>query len=103
MDHKTFENTMIDYVNRNSKSAEEARRDAYLADRAKAHYKQRSKKRDAAVRMVVWIGAYLVFVLCAVYLSWFKLLPGEFVALICSIVGLVAGFKLSALWRVFRK
>ena len=103
MDHKTFENTMIDYVNRNSKSAEEARREAYLAAQSKAHYNRRSKKSDAAVQIVVWFGVYLVFVLCAVYASWFKLLPGEFTAIICSVAGLVTGFKLSALWRAFRK
>ena len=103
MDHKTFETNMIDYVNRNSQSAEAARREAYQAAKERENRSQRNKKNDAAVQIVVWFGVYLAFVLCAVYVGEFKLLPGEFVALICSVAGLVAGFKLNTLWRVFRK
>ena len=103
MDHKTFETNMIDYVNRNSKSAEEARREAYLAAQEKRNRNQRSKKSDAAVQIVVWFGVYLAFVLSMIHLAYMEIVPGEFAAIICAVVGLVAGFKLNTLWRVFRK
>lgn len=103
MDHNTFENTMIDYVNRNSQSAEAARREAYQAAKERENRSQRNKKNDAAVQIVVWFGVYLAFVLSVIYLAYQELVPGEFAAIICAVVGLVAGSKLNALWRVFRK
>lgn len=103
MDHKAFENNMIDYVNRNSKSAEEARREAYLAAKEKENRNRRNRKSDAAVQIVVWVGVYLAFLLSMVYLGLFELVPGEFLAIICAVSGVVTGFKLSALWRAFRK
>lgn len=103
MDHQTFENTMIDCVNRNAKRAEEARREAYLATQEKQNRNQRSKKSDAAVQIVVWFGVYLAFVLSMIHIAYLDLVPGEFPAIICAVVGLVAGSKLNTLWRVFRK
>ena len=103
MDHKAFENNMIDCVNRNSKNAEEARREAYLVAKEKENRNRRSKKSDAAVQMVVWIGVYLAFVLSMVNLAYLELVPGEFPAIICAVIGLATGFKLSALWRAFCK
>lgn len=103
MDHLAFENTMIACVNRNSKTAEEARREAYLAAKEKENRSRRSKKGDAAVRIIAWISVYLAVVLCMVYISWLELVPGEFPAIICSVIGLVAGIKLSAQFRAFRK
>ena len=103
MDHKTFETSMIDFVNRNSENADEARREAYLAAKEKENRNRRRKKSDAAGHIMVWISVYLGVSLCMVYLAWLELVPGWFPAIICAVTGLVSGIKLNALWRAFRK
>lgn len=100
MDHIEFENTMIECVNRNSKNADKARKEAYLAAKERA---KRYKESDAAVRIGAWIITYLALVLFVVLLSRLELVPGEVPVIASAVIGLVVGIKLNALWRVFRK
>lgn len=100
MDHIGFENEMIDAVNRNSKNADKARREAYLAAKERA---KRYKESDAAVRIGAWITTYLALVLCVALLSRLELVPGEIPVIASAVIGLVVGIKLNDLHRAFRK
>ena len=102
-EHKEFESTMIACVNRNANNADETRREAYLAAREKENRNRRRKKSDAAGHIMAWISVYLAVSVCMVYLAWLELIPGGFSTIICSVTSLVVGFKLSALFRAFRK
>lgn len=103
MDNNAYERDMIDCVNRNSKNAEQARREAYLATKEEQTHNRRCKKSDAAAQIIVWIGVFLSLVLCMFYLNWLGVVPGEFPATICAVVGLVTGARVNALARAFRK
>lgn len=121
MDHKVYENNMIDFVNRKSNNAEKARLEAYmaeeqkraaedkkkleayLAEQEKKAYTQRCIKSKAAAEIIVMVTAFLSVVLGMCYLSWLSIVNPVLPTAICAVVGLVVGLRLNALARAFRK
>jgi uncharacterized ion transporter superfamily protein YfcC len=114
MDHKVYENNMIDFVNRNCNNAEQAREEArraadkarmeaYLAEQEKRAYNQRIFKRNAAAQIIVLVTAYLSVVLGMCYLSWLSIAPAPFPVVVCAVVGFATGLRVNALARAFRK
>lgn len=103
MDHKVYENNMIDFVNRNCENAEKTRLEAYIAEQEKQAYNQRLIKSNAAARIIVWVTAFLSVVLGLCYLSWLSIIPSVVPAATCAVVGLVTGLRVNALARAFRE
>lgn len=103
MDHKAFEDNMIEMVNRNSESAEQARKEAYRAAQEDKTYAKYRKKSDAALQMVVWIGAFIIVALCMFWLNRLGIAPGELPEAVCAVAGLATGSRVTTLARVFRK
>lgn len=103
MDHKEYENNMIDSVNRKCNNAEKARLEAYIAEQEKRAYNQRLVKSNAAALIIVWVTAFLSAALGLCYLSWLSIIPPVVPTAICAVVGLVTGLRVNALARAFRK
>ena len=107
MDHKAFEDAMIDGVNRNAEDKEnvrlEALRERQQVEAALKAMMHRIKKREAT-RQIIGTGIISLGVIAAMfYLSWAEIGPGELPEFVCAIVGLAAGARLTALARAFRK
>ena len=103
MDHKEYENEMMDAVNRHTAMAEKARQEAYIAaEEAKAAL-MLCQKINAGIKIVVWFAAFLCALVVMFYLNWLGIAPPELPAAISGVVGLVTGLRVNALARAFSK
>lgn len=103
MDHKGFENTMFDCVNRHSNEKEQGRKAEADAAREKQDYILRCQKLNAAIKIVMQLALFLCTMMVLFYLNRLTVFPPELPAAICGVVGLVTGSKVNALARAFRK
>ena len=103
MDHKVYENNMIDFVNHHSKEKEQGRMAEADAAREEQGYYLHCYRVNAAIKIVVWLAAFLCAVVGMFYLNWLSIAPPELPAAICAVVGLVTGLRVNALARAFRK
>ena len=103
MDHKVYENNMIDFVNQRSKEKEQGRMAEENATREEQAYILHCYRINAAVKIVVWLAAFLCALVCMFYLNWLGIAPPELPAAICGVVGLVTGLRVNALARACRK
>lgn len=107
MDHKAFENAMIEGVNRNAAGVEAAllaemqeRQQAEAAHNARM---MRIRKR-AAFKEILGTGILFLGIISAMlYLSHTGIGPGELPELVCTAAALGAGIRIGSLSRVFRK
>ena len=114
MDHIEFENIMIDRVNRNCDTVEQARinafaaeekrkLEAYLAAEEAEKAKRICMKRHATAKIIIWLEVFVCALLSALYLYLHGLIPLVLQVAICGVVGLVTGLRVNALARAFRK
>ena len=107
MDHKVYEDNMIEAVNRNCKDAEQARMEAYLAEaqaREQEHKAMRiCMKRIATAKIIIWFEVFVCALLSALYFNLHGLASPVLQVAICGVVGLVTGLRVNALARAFRK
>lgn len=103
MDHKEYENTMFDCVNQHSSEKEQGRKAEADATREEQGYILHCQRINAAIKIVVWLAAFLCALVVMFYLNWLSIAPPELPAAICGVIGLVTGSRVNALARAFRK
>ena len=103
MDHKEYENNMIDFVNHHSKENEQRRMEEETAAREEHGYILHCYRINAVIKIVVWVASFLCAMFGMFYLNWLCIAPPELPAAICGVVGLVTGLRVNALARAFRK
>lgn len=114
MNHIEYENSMIERVNRNYDTVEQARvnafaaeekrkLEAYLAAEEAEKAKRICMKRHATVKIVIWLEVFVCALLFALYLNLRGIVPVVVQAATCGVVGLVTGLRVNALARAFRK
>ena len=103
MDHKEYENKMMELVNHHTAMAEEARMKAYAAAEEARAAVEHCQKINAGIKLGVWLAAFVCFVVVMFYINWLNIAPPELPAAICAVAGLVVGSRVNALARSFRK
>ena len=114
MDHKVYENNMFDFVNRNCENAEQARINAFAAEEKKkleaylaAEEEEKAKricmKRNALVKIFIWVEVFVCALLYMFFLNFQGIAHPVLQVVISGVVGLVTGLRINALARAFRK
>lgn len=102
MDNNAYERKMFDAVNQRSNEKELDRMAEADAAREEQGYILHCQRINAAVKLVVWLAAFLCALVVMFYLNWLNIAPPELPAVICGVVGLVTGLRVNALARAFR-
>ncbi len=103
MDNNAYEWKMFAAVNQRSSEKEQGRMAAEDAAREEQGYILHCHRINAAVKIGVWLAAFLCALVVMFYLNWLSIAPPELPAAICGVAGLVTGLRVNALARAFRK
>ncbi len=97
MDHKNFETTMIDYVNRNAQVEEDARGKAIREQQETVAHQKRKKATKAIIEYILWVAALVGIALVMSFAYGISFIPAKVAILASSLFAFVAGVRINTL------
>ena len=97
MDHKSFETTMIDFVNRNAQVEEENRNEHLREERETAAHQRQKKVTKAVIECIVWFAALFGIVLVMSIAHRINLVPTDIAVPAAAIFAYIAGVRINTL------
>ena len=97
MDHKSFETTMIEYVNRNAQAEEENRNEHFREKQESIAQRRRKKLTKAVIEYILWAVVLIgiVYVMSFTYLT--DLIQTDVAVTVASLFAFVAGLRMHTL------